>query len=292
MVSAKDDQQQLRDDCIDIRIQDIQDQHSRDLLSDPTLNDRSLRRDRKRNYKEMLEGNEAFQKSMIDEQIEIRQRFSVSDGQNEAYEQYKTERANSRKKLDADKVFSDENDMIMDAHENGDLESSDEDLEDRLDAMDAEELDMIRNQEVRKAGPVSKKNANDRSGDTCADHLQEREDEADDTVFIDNLPKGEGELRQMIQEVDFHIRDLEKKFFEEEDSEAEQEMKTNLLKSNYSAAEHNEQLERLKEKSYIQQFWTIPLSENVIGFNWQALADAQQKHGGQLFDIITCDPPW
>lgn len=50
-----------RDDCIDIRIKDIEDQHDKDLQSDPTLNaGRSLRRDRKRNYKEMLEGNEAF----------------------------------------------------------------------------------------------------------------------------------------------------------------------------------------------------------------------------------------
>lgn len=40
----------------------------------------------------------------------------------------------------------------------------------------------------------------------------------------------------MIHEVNYHIRDLEKKFFEEEDSEAEHEMKKNLKKINHSDA--------------------------------------------------------
>ena len=50
----------------------------------------------------------------------------------------------------------------------------------------------------------------------------------------------------MIKDVNWHIRDLEKKFFEEEDSEVEEDLKQNL-----SAAEHNQQLECLKEKSHI-----------------------------------------
>ena len=81
----------------------------------------------------------------------------------------------------------------------------------------------------------------------------------------------------MIREVNIHIRDLEQQFFEEEDSEAEHEMKSN---QKISAAEHNEQLERLKEKSYIQQFWTIPLSEDVKSYDWDALAAAQLKRSG------------
>lgn len=67
------------------------------------------------------------------------------------------------------------------------------------------------------------------------------------------------------------------------------------MKGNFgsqSAAEHNQQLERLKEKSYIQQFWTIPLSEDVKDYKWEELAQAQMKNAGRLFDIITCDPPW
>lgn len=117
--------------------------------------------------------------------------------------------------------------------------------------------------------------------------MEEREDEADDTVFIDNLPKEIEPLKQMIEDVNFHIRDLERQFFEEEDSEAEMELKQNL-----SIKEHNLQLEQLKEKSHIQQFWTIPMSENVTDLNFNKLAETQLKHAGRLFDVITCDPPW
>lgn len=27
-------------------------------------------------------------------------------------------------------------------------------------------------------------------------------------------------------------------------------------------------------------------------FNWGKLAEIQMLHGGRLFDVITCDPPW
>jgi len=71
----------------------------------------------------------------------------------------------------------------------------------------------------------------------------------EETVFIDNLPKDDWALNLMIKDVNWHIRDLEKKFFEEEDSEVEEDLKQN---QNISAAEHNQQLENLKEKSHIQ----------------------------------------
>ena len=67
-------------------------------------------------------------------------------------------------------------------------------------------------------------------------------------MFIDNLPKDDWALKLMIKDVNWHIRDLEKKFFEEEDSEVEEDLKQN---QNISAAEHNQQLECLKEKSHI-----------------------------------------
>jgi hypothetical protein len=106
--------------------------------------------------------------------------------------------------------------------------------------MEEEELEMVKSSAAKRHGPISKRNAIDRSADTNADQIQGKEDEADDTVFIDNLPKDETSIREMIKEVNFHIRELEHQFFEEEDSEAEQEMKHNLMKANYSAAEHNE----------------------------------------------------
>lgn len=47
----------------------------------------------------------------------------------------------------------------------------------------------------------------------------------DNTVFIDNLPNDEFEIRRMLKEVKKHIKALEKQFFEEEDSEKEDELK-------------------------------------------------------------------
>ena len=148
---------------------------------------------------------------------------------------------------------------------------------------------------AQKAKNVCKKNATDKSGDTNADELQQQEDEADDTVFIDNLPKDEASLRLMIKDVNYHIRELERQFFEEEDSEEENELKMSLMnkQNKISEQEHNKKLESLKEKSHIQQFWTIPMSENVTALGYEHLANVQKEHtGGRLFDVITCDPPW
>lgn len=73
-----------------------------------------------------------------------------------------------------------------------------------------------------KSGPTNKRNATDRTEDINQENFYEKEDEgADDTVFIDNLPKDELSLKTMIKEVNKQIRELEKKFFEEEDSEVE-----------------------------------------------------------------------
>lgn len=89
-----------------------------------------------------------------------------------------------------------------------------------------------------------------------------------------------------------HIRELEKKFFEEEDSQGEEELKLNFEREGITAAEHNLRLEKLKEKSHIQQFWSIPISDNVTSIDFDKLAESQLEHGGRLFDVITCDPPW
>jgi hypothetical protein len=56
--------------------------------------------------------------------------------------------------------------------------------------MDEEEF-MLGTRTSKKKGPINKKNAIDKTDGTNADELIERENEADDTVFIDNLPKDE-----------------------------------------------------------------------------------------------------
>lgn len=77
-------------------------------------------------------------------------------------------------------------------------------------------------------------------------------------MFIDNLPNDEFEIRRMLKEVKKHIKQLEKQFFEEEDSEKEEE-----LKQINNVAKHEEALAAFKETAHLKQFWCIPLSVNV-----------------------------
>jgi len=86
-------------------------------------------------------------------------------------------------------------------------------------------------------------------------------------VFIDNLPNDEFEIRRMLKEVKKHIKTLEKQFFEEEDSEKEEELK--MINNN---SKHDEALEAFKETIHLKQFWCIPLSVNVKNFDFDTLA--------------------
>lgn len=73
----------------------------------------------------------------------------------------------------------------------------------------------------------------------------------------------------MLKEVKKHIKALEKQFFEEEDSEIEEELK--MINNN---SKHDEALEAFKESTNMKQFWCIPLSVNVKDFNFDLLAEA------------------
>ena len=64
------------------------------MQSDPTVQANRFRprRDIKRNYKEMLDGNDAMKKTIMDEQMEIRQKYSQDigvDAQNEAIQTFR-----------------------------------------------------------------------------------------------------------------------------------------------------------------------------------------------------------
>ena len=91
----------------------------------------------------------------------------------------------------------------------------------------------------------------------------------------------------MLKDVKKHIKNLERQFFEEEDSENEE-----LLKESIPDEKHDEKLLALQELSHIKQFWCIPLSVNVKDYDFDKLAKEQMKMGGRLFDVITIDPPW
>jgi hypothetical protein len=88
--------------------------------------------------------------------------------------------------------------------------SSESEFEANVDDMEEEDLLFMDEKIAQKHKNVGKRNANDKTGDTNADELMQQEDEADDTVFIDNLPKDESSLRLMIKDVNYHIRELER----------------------------------------------------------------------------------
>jgi hypothetical protein len=92
-----------------------------------------------------------------------------------------------------DKIFRNEGDIVVKTAQ----ESSDSEYEAmQIDDLEGDELGFMLDDKTAARGKnVGKKNATDRSGETNAQDLEEREDEADDTVFIDNLPKDEGSLR-------------------------------------------------------------------------------------------------
>lgn len=66
-----------------------------------------------------------------------------------------------------------------------------------------------RNKDNKYTNEITKKSALDRAGDVDTANLNTRQDEADDTVFIDNLPKDEQSLRTLIENIDVNIRVLE-----------------------------------------------------------------------------------
>lgn len=120
-----------------------------------------------------------------------------------------------------------------------------DDLDDEEQPLDEDDLNDFDEEDL---GPLTttvkkeKKKVNMKA-EEGATVKNEADNEVDDTVFIDNLPKDERSIRIMLKDVNRHIRDLERKFFEEEDSEAEEELKHDLENENVSAAEHNQRLE-------------------------------------------------
>lgn len=103
-----------------------------------------------------------------------------------------------------------------------------------MDDVEPEEISLDAGSKRKKKEDYKKKI---KKGRNKADDADLGEDE-EDTVFIDNLPQDEAEIKRMLREVKKHIKDLEKQFFEEEDSEQEEELK----KVNVSPEEHDERL--------------------------------------------------
>lgn len=92
-------------------------------------------------------------------------------------------------------------------------------------------MDELENESISLGGPGSKRKEKEqrkkqKKGRNKAEEADLGEDgDEEDTVFIDNLPHDEFEIKRMLREVKKHIKSLEKQFFEEEDSEKEEELK-------------------------------------------------------------------
>ena len=80
--------------------------------------------------------------------------------------------------------------------------------------------------------------------------MSKKHEEIEEAVFIDNLPKDSVSLRNMIKRVNVNIRELEQQFFEEEDSDVENDLKDGSEET--SIERHNHRLDQFKDRSYIQ----------------------------------------
>lgn len=91
-------------------------------------------------------------------------------------------------------------------------------------------------------------------------------------VMLDSLPNQEMQLKSMLKEVRGAIRQLEEQFFQEEqsDKEDEEEIAT----------------------SYMKQPWCIPISIDVTVLDFEKLIQKKLEQTNRKFDIITMDPPW
>lgn len=99
-----------RDDQVDVEIQsNAKEQTNQDHSQ------RSLRTNRKRDYKKMLDGDDVFQRTIEDEQIEIRKQF-LDQQELEQYNEYQSQYKGGigRVKKNLDKIFSNENDIEKD----------------------------------------------------------------------------------------------------------------------------------------------------------------------------------
>lgn len=64
------------------------------------------------------------------------------------------------------------------------------------------------------------------------------------------MPKDENSIRILFKDVNKYIRELKRKFFEEEESKIEENFKIYFEKKDTTAEENNFRLEKLKKISY------------------------------------------
>ena len=167
-----------------------------------------------------------------DEQIEINQKFLFEDefdSEDENISDSKVEVASDDDEM-CQKLKGRHSKYLQDeSASEGDFGGSGaESSEDEINMNDLENESLLSDENTRlqrkqnnKLNPVSKR--------TRAENVRDvdlgEECEEDDTIFIDNLPSDEFSIRRQLVEVKNYIRHYEQLFFEEEDSDREEELK-------------------------------------------------------------------
>lgn len=101
----------------------------------------------------------------------------------------------------------------------------DEAEEANLDGLDSGEEYMIGEKLSKTKGKTPRKHQKE---EEIKDVEEGSDIEGDENVFIDNLPKDEQSIKILLKEVNRHIRELERKFFEEEDSDTERDLQRHM----------------------------------------------------------------
>ncbi|CDW81830.1 mt-a70 family protein [Stylonychia lemnae] len=280
----------LEDDEIDIELNRIQQEILEDARFNPVLQSQRIREAKQASeplnslshYERMLKGDKVLL-THEDELIEINKNFLFDevwedDSEDDSISDDKVEQAsddeeitmnNKKKKKNRDEDVKEEDFEGM---------SSDDDV--NMDDLENESLSADKNARKLNKSKKTRNNAQD------ADLGDENEDP--DTIFIDNLPSDEFEIRRQLQDVKRYIKQFEIRFFEEEDSEKEEE-----LKKITDIGKHEEALQVFKDFCHLKHFWCMPLSSDVRNIDFEMLIAQQRLNsGGSLFDVITCDPPW
>lgn len=158
----------------------------------------------------------------------------------------------------------------MDEDEDADSQIAMDQLE--VEVLSEDEDEKIERRKAKRERTVTRRHRSD------VEEAKLEDDEQCETVFLDNLPNEEDKIINMLRDCRNEIKKLEELFFEENDSDLEEEAEKALMKQ--------------EKGTGIKQYWCVPLSVNVLEFDFDKLIKSMNKHAGRLFDVITMDPPW
>ena len=223
----------VRDDAVDVQIQD----HSKEVDKDAKTN--PVEQNKKRVLREENEVNFLQNDSMTAEpkrfgQSHLDEEFMQHAQEGELNEDNANEEIEEDQEIehasDDEEVFDFNNGNVAsrlrgrnrriddDYEENNEIEGvEEEDSDDApMDDLEPEHIDDEEDAAKKKAKPTKGFSRQHRT-DIVEANLEG--DEAEETVFIDNLPNDEIQIKAMLGQVAKHIAALEKRFFEEENSD-------------------------------------------------------------------------